>query len=150
MHVASARRKLATGMDQRTLRVVAAVCEQDGRYLITQRRATAVLPLLWEFPGGKVEPNETDEEALHRELAERLGARATIGRKLGEKVHQYDGYSVALALYEAELDPNTPLSVHRVNDYRWVKSSEFEHYPFPDADQRTMDQLLGMANQAKA
>lgn len=137
-------------MEKKTVRVVAAVCEHDGRYLITQRRATAVLPLMWEFPGGKVEPGETDEDALGRELSERLGARATIGRKLGEKIHEYDGYSVALVLYEAELDPNVPLVVHRVNDYRWVKSNEFDQYPFPDADQRTMDQLLGLANQARA
>ena len=46
-------------MQGRTIRVVAAVLESEGRYLITQRRPTAVLPLLWEFPGGKVEPGET-------------------------------------------------------------------------------------------
>lgn len=137
-------------MDQKKLRVVAAVCEHDGRYLITQRRATAVLPLMWEFPGGKVEPDETDQQALHRELHERLGARATIGRKLGEKVHHYEGYSVDLVLYEAVLDPSAALAIHRVNDYRWVRSHEFEQYPFPDADQQTMDQLLGMSQLARA
>lgn len=137
-------------MDQKKLRVVAAVCEHDGRYLITQRRATAVLPLLWEFPGGKVEPDETDEQALHRELDERLSVRVTIGRKLRDKVHQYEGYAVELALYEAVIDPLTPPVVKKVNDFRWVKSNEFEQYEFPDADQQTMDQLLGIANQARA
>ncbi len=137
-------------MEQKRLRVVAAVCEHDGRYLITQRRATAVLPLLWEFPGDKVEPDETDEQALHREVGERLGARATIGRKLGEKVHHYAGYSVDLVLYEATLDPSTQPQVLRVNDFKWVKSSEFDQYPFPDADQGSMDLLLGIANQARA
>ena len=48
----------------RTIRVVASVIEQDGRYLITQRRPTAVLPMLWEFPGGRVEESETDAAAL--------------------------------------------------------------------------------------
>ena len=56
-----------------TIRVVAAVIERDGRYLITQRRPTAVLPLMWEFPGGRVEPGETDADALRREVAHRLG-----------------------------------------------------------------------------
>ena len=54
----------------RTIRVVSAVIERGGRYLITQRRATAVLPLLWEFPGGRVEPAETDAAALEREVAD--------------------------------------------------------------------------------
>ncbi len=57
---------------RRTIRVVAAIIERDGRYLITQRRSNAMLPLLWEFPGGKVEACETDAEALVREINERL------------------------------------------------------------------------------
>ena len=56
----------------RTIRVVAAVIEREGRYLITQRRPTAVLPLLWEFPGGRVEDSETDAAALKREVRHRL------------------------------------------------------------------------------
>jgi len=128
----------------RTIRVVAAVVEREGRYLITQRREQAVLPLLWEFPGGRVEAGESDEAALGRELRERLGAEAVIGRKLGEKHHAYDGYEVALALYKATLDETRPLQAKRVKDFRWVASDEFEKYPFPDADQRTMDQLLGI------
>jgi 8-oxo-dGTP diphosphatase len=128
---------------KKTIRVVAAVIEHEGRYLITQRRDSAVLPNLWEFPGGKVEAGERDEDALKRELRERLEADGKIGKKLGEKVHDYDGYRVALALYETTLDETRPLTARRVKDFRWVSSSEFEQYPFPDADQQTMDQLLG-------
>lgn len=131
-------------MANRTIRVVAAVVEHEGRYLITQRREQAVLPLLWEFPGGKVEEGERDEDALKRELRERIDAEATIGRKLGEKHHVYDGYEVALALYAATLDESHPVRARRVRDFRWVASDEFEQYPFPDADQKTMDQLLGV------
>jgi 8-oxo-dGTP diphosphatase len=128
---------------KKTIRVVAAVVEREGRYLITQRRDQAVLANLWEFPGGKVEPDENDEDALRRELRERLDAEARIGKKLGEKVHEYDGYRVALALYEATLAEGRPLIAKRVKDFRWVGSAEFDQYPFPDADQQTMDQLLG-------
>jgi len=130
---------------KKTIRVVAAVVEREGRYLITQRRDQAVLANLWEFPGGKVEAGENDEEALKRELRERLDAEGHIGKKLGEKVHEYDGYRVALALYEATLDESKPLIAKRVKDFRWVASSEFDQYPFPDADQQTMDQLLGFS-----
>ena len=100
------RTPMSTATDvvgKKIIRVVAAVVENDGLYLITQRRESAVLPNLWEFPGGKVEAGEADEDALKRELRERLDADAKIGRKLGEKVHEYDGYRVALALYEATL-----------------------------------------------
>jgi 8-oxo-dGTP diphosphatase len=128
---------------KKTIRVVAAVVEHEGHYLITQRRESAVLPSLWEFPGGKVEENEEDEDALRRELRERLDAEAKIGKKLGEKVHEYDGYRVALVLYEAILVEGKPLHARRVKDFRWVASSDFDKYPFPDADQQTMDQLLG-------
>jgi 8-oxo-dGTP diphosphatase len=119
------------------------VVERDGHYLITQRREQAVLPLLWEFPGGRAEVGERDEDALKRELRERLDAEATIGKKLGEKIHEYDGYRVALALYEATLIEGRPLTAKRVRDFRWVASADFDKYPFPDADQKTMDQLLG-------
>lgn len=128
---------------KKTIRVVAAVVEHDGHYLITQRRESAVLPNLWEFPGGRVEGGENDEDALKRELRERLDAEARIGKKLGEKVHEYEGYRVALVLYEAKLVEGRPLTARRVKDFRWVRSADFEQYPFPDADQQTMDQLLG-------
>jgi mutator protein MutT len=64
----------------RTIRVVAAVIEREVRYLITQRRPTAVLPLLWEFPGGRVEAGETDAAALKREVKHRLGVEIEAGR----------------------------------------------------------------------
>ena len=70
-----------TNRAERTIRVVAAVLERDGRYLITQRRPTAVLPLLWEFPGGKVEPGETDSQALKREHVRDSGTHTVCGWK---------------------------------------------------------------------
>ncbi len=135
-------------MAKQVVRVVAAVVERDGKYLITQRRESAVLAMQWEFPGGKVEAGEKDEQALQRELQERLDAEFVIGRKIGEKHHTYDGYEVVLALYAASLlqsgQGGKPMRAKRVRDFRWVSSSEFGQYQFPDADQRTMDQLLGI------
>ncbi len=132
---------------KKIVRVVAAVVEDEGHYLITQRRESAVLPLLWEFPGGRVEPGEEDEAALLRELSERLGAEGKIIRKIGEKIHEYDCYRVALALYEAKIVNAHDLHAKRVKDFRWVTSSEFDQYPFPDADQLTMDRLLGFSRE---
>lgn len=129
---------------KKVIRVVAAVLEREGRYLITQRRESAVLPLQWEFPGGKVEAGENDEDALRRELSERLDADFEIGKKIGEKHHIYDGYRGHFGPLRRQAHPRSPMRAKRVRDFRWVASSEFGQYQFPDADQRTMDQLLGI------
>ncbi|HEY3352263.1 MAG TPA: (deoxy)nucleoside triphosphate pyrophosphohydrolase [Polyangia bacterium] len=126
-----------------TVRVVAAVIRKDDSYLITQRREFAVLPMLWEFPGGRVEPGEQDEDALQRELRERLEAAIVVDGKLGERRHVYRGYTVELALYAVHLTSDH-LKAVGVRDFRWVNSNEFDQYRFPDADQATMDALLGM------
>lgn len=128
----------------RVIRVVAAVVEREGLYLITQRRAEAVLGGLWEFPGGKVEEGESDEEALARELTERLGVKAEVGARLSERTTVYPEYEVTLALYSASLAADEVISRARIQDFRWIRSSEFDQYPFPAADQATMDTLLGL------
>jgi 8-oxo-dGTP diphosphatase len=128
---------------KKTIRVVAAVIEEDGRYLITQRRAQAVLPLLWEFCGGKVEPGETDPQALRREILERLGVAVKVGNLLSFVRHPYEHYDVELYLYECSLvDRN--LQRLGVADWRWVTSDEFRNYTFTPADQVSMDKLLGI------
>ena len=126
-----------------TIRVVAAVIERDGRYLITQRRASAVLPLLWEFPGGRVETGETDATALKRELSHRLGVTIEPGQMISFVTHPYEKYAVDLYLYECTLVGGEPRLVN-VADFRWVKSAEFERYQFTPADELSMSKLLGM------
>ena len=134
-------------MSDRTVRVVAAVIRKDDKYLITQRREFAVLPLKWEFPGGRVEPSEKDEDALKREVRERLAVDVLVDGKLGERRHQYKGYSVELALYACRL-LSDELRAANVREFRWVGSNEFDQYEFPAADQATMDALLGMGKPA--
>lgn len=126
-----------------TIRVVAAVIERDLCYLITQRRPTAVLRLLWEFPGGRVEEGESDEQALKRELRFRLGVEVVPGRLMSFVTHTYERYVVELYLYECQLGLEAPADLN-VNAFRWVKSSDFEQYPFTPADEASMSQLLGM------
>jgi len=125
------------------IRVAAAVISRDDRYLITQRRATAVLPLLWEFPGGRVEAGETDAEALRRELRHRLDVDIEPGAIISFVNHPYEKYSVDLYLYECALSGGEPRP-RNVADFRWVKSADFEHYAFTPADERSMSKLLGL------
>jgi len=127
----------------RTIRVVAAVIDDGGRYLITQRRPTAVLPLLWEFPGGRVEESETDATALEREVRHRLGVEITVGQLISFVSHPYERYTVDLYLYDCRITSGDPASL-AVHDFKWVKSSEFDKYPFTPADEASMNKLLGL------
>lgn len=126
-----------------TIRVVAAVIENGRRYLITQRRPTAVLPLMWEFPGGRVEPLETDTEALQREVKHRLGVDIVVGQLISFVSHPYERYIVDLYLYECRITRDTPQPLN-VHAFRWATSSEFDQYPFTPADEASMSQLLGV------
>jgi 8-oxo-dGTP diphosphatase len=128
---------------ERTIRVVAAVLERDGRYLITQRRAGAVLPLMWEFPGGRVEQGETDAHALKREVGHRLGAEIEVGKLISFVSHPYEHYIVDLFLYECTLT-NETLEANNVTAFKWVTSAEFDQYPFTPADEASMNKLLGV------
>ena len=131
-------------MAKEVIRVVAAVIEHEGRYLITQRQANAVLPLLWEFPGGRVEPNEAEAAALHREVKGRIGVDVEVGHKLGEHIHEYGSYSVQLTMYSCKLPAEARPYPATVADLRWVTSREFLDYDFPPADEKTMSKLLGL------
>ncbi len=131
-------------MAKEVIRVVAAVIEHDGRYLITQRNANAVLPLLWEFPGGRVETEEGEVTALLREVHGRIGVHVVAGAKLGEHVHDYTGYQVHLTMYSCKLPAEARPYPATVADLRWVTSREFLDYDFPPADEKTMSKLLGL------
>lgn len=127
----------------RSIRVVAAVISQDGRYLITQRRPNAVLPMLWEFPGGRVEEGETDAQALCREVRHRLGVEVEAGQLISFVSHPYDHYAVDLYLYDCRIVDGAP-EARAVHAFEWVKSGDFERYEFTPADEESMTKLLGL------
>ena len=129
----------------KTIRVVAAVIARDGRYLVTQRRPTAVLPLLWEFPGGKVEVGETDVEALKREVRHRVGVEIEPGAQISSVSHAYEHYSVELHLYDCRVQSGEPEALN-VHQFRWVESDEFDGLPFTPADEASMSKLLGIVS----
>ena len=133
-------------MSRRQIRVVGAMLEKErGRYLITQRPPRASLPLLWEFPGGRVENGETDAEALARELKEEMGVRIQVGEQVMHLHHQYPEYDIDFSVFRCGLlSPEEEIQHLRVNDHRWVTLAEMSQYEFPPADARTLQKLLGL------
>jgi len=128
-------------MSDKVIVVVSAVIQRDSKYLITQRMEKAVLPLLWEFPGGRVETDENPEEALSRELKYRLGLRVQVGELISVTQKDYSDYAVELHLYACEVGAQEPQPL-MVKDARWVASDDFSSYDFPPADKESMDRLL--------
>lgn len=131
-------------MSRRHIKVVGAMLEgEPGRYLITQRSAAAALPLLWEFPGGRVDGTEGDEAALRRELKERLGLDVVVDEQAAASHHEYATYDVDFRVFHCRLArPDQRVSHARVNDHRWASLEEMGQYEFPPADAKTLAQLL--------
>lgn len=130
-------------MSKRQIRVVAAQIERDGRYLITQRKPSSSLPLLWEFPGGRVEDGEDDQAALKRELHENMEVIVDVGEASVAVTHEYSAYTIDFRVYRCSMGtPDDEIKRLGIHDFRWVKPSELDDYEFPGADQQTVDALL--------
>jgi 8-oxo-dGTP diphosphatase len=128
---------------RRKIRVVGAMIEQDGCYLITQRPPTATFPLLWEFPGGRVEAGETDQAALARELDEDLGIEVEVADRTIHVEHAYESYDIDFCVYRCRLLAG-PIKNLRVHGHRWVRPEELDRYEFPPADEKSIAKLLGL------
>lgn len=121
--------------------VVSAAIERDGRYLITQRKAHAVLPLLWEFPGGRVRGAATDEALLRTLVDYRLGVQVRVLEEISVTEKEYSEYIVHLKLFRCELVAGEPTPL-RVEQVQWVSSSQFDDFEFTPADETSMNALL--------
>ncbi|MBI3934149.1 MAG: (deoxy)nucleoside triphosphate pyrophosphohydrolase [Acidobacteria bacterium] len=121
--------------------MVAALIWRQGSLLICQRKATGSFPGKWEFPGGKVEPEEEPRAALQRELFEELGIRAEIGEELARLEHQYtEGPTVRLLFYAVTQFEGVP--ENRVfQQILWVQPHQLLHFDFLEADQPLIERI---------
>ncbi len=131
-----------TSTPKKKIRVVAAEIKSEDTYLITQRRANATYPMLWEFPSGKVEESESDVGALQREVMERIGVKVNVGDLSMETNHTYDQYDLDFIVYACSIADDAQIKPLKVNDFKWVKLTEIDQYEFPPADAESMHKLL--------
>src|SRR5271166_4487498 len=121
----------------RTLLVVAAVVVENGRVLVTQRKAGTHLAGAWEFPGGKLLPGEDPRVGLKRELREELGIDAAVGEIVEVTFHEYPDAdkAVLLMFFEAERTADSaPPEALDVAAFAWFGAGDLDPARFPPAD----------------
>jgi 8-oxo-dGTP diphosphatase len=120
--------------------VVAAVIEDNDRFLLTRRQAGVHLEGMWEFPGGKIHPVETHESALKREIHEELDTDVDVGELVFQTEHAYPEVTVRLYFYRCTLrgTPQPQLG----QEMRWVPRVELPSLGFPPADAELIQSLV--------
>ena len=126
-------------MSEFTMLVAIAVVEHNDRFLIGKRPPGITLAGLWEFPGGKVEPNETPAAAARRECLEETGVPVSVGSPLLVTTQQYEHGCIELHFFSCAPiqplpDPDEP--------FRWVTRSKLTRYEFPAGNRTVLDLLL--------
>ena len=119
---------------------MAALIWDGSRFLICQRPAHKARGLLWEFVGGKVEPEETKEQALIRECQEELAVTISVGEVFMEVDHDYPDLNVHLTLFNAAIIEGMPQMLEH-NDIRWIVVEEIPQYEFCPADEEILRKL---------
>lgn len=123
-------------------RVVCAVVEHEGRILCMQKPVTkyAYTSLHWEFPGGKVEEGESNEEALRRELLEEMDYEVEVGDFIGETSHTYPDFSITLTAYRCTAKTRQ-FTMKEHADYRWCTPEEMKELNWCEADAPLLDMI---------
>ena len=118
---------------KRHLHVACAIIEKEGKVLAAQRGATMILPLKWEFPGGKIEAGESPEECLVRELREELGVTVFIGAALSRATHVYADFTVTLYPYTCRLSGGL-ITMHEHHALKWIEPARMPELDWAAAD----------------
>ncbi len=123
-----------------TVKVVAALIAENGKFMICRRPEGKARALLWEFVGGKVEKGETEEEALIRECREELGTEIRVGDEFARVNYDYPDISVELVVYEAKITGGSPTALEH-SEIRWITPGEIGDYGFCPADADVLEKI---------
>ena len=124
------------------INVVAAVIQnEEGKILIAQRNLKKSQGGLWEFPGGKIEPNETKEEAIIREIKEEMDIDIETKKFIDQKIFNYPDKDINLIAIECkQIKGDIKLNEHE--DFKWVNKNELKNFNFAPADKFIIKTIL--------
>lgn len=126
---------------KKRINVVGAVLTRGQTILAARRSSTMSLPGMWEFPGGKIELNESPEQALVRELEEELLCSAEIGEFIETTEHEYDFGIVILTTYYCSLTGDEP-SLTEHSEIRWVEAVDLDQLDWAPADIPAVERVM--------
>ena len=118
----------------------AGIAFRDGRYFIARQGPGSVITGLWEFPGGKVRPDETPQEALVREYREEFSVDISVGERVHTGSFSNGDTEYALEAFRITLHDEPVLTEH--TEYRWVPAESLETYSFPESDMSIVEYLV--------
>lgn len=121
--------------------VVTGLIRKGDKVLVGQRPVGHSLAGQWEFPGGKIERNESPEEALIRELREELGIEAEVGTLKLASTHTFGDTGIIILFYEVNFWKGEPKPVHHM-ELRWIEPKDLASLSIPDANKRILPKLL--------
>lgn len=124
---------------------VAVIWNEHGQILIDKRPAKGLLGGLWEFPGGKIEPDETVKACIVREIQEELAIEIEVGEHLITLEHAYTHFRVTLNVYHCRHLQGEPQALE-CDEFRWVTLDEIEQFPFPKANEKIIAALKSQSN----
>ena len=115
------------------IHVACAIIERDGLVLAAQRGASMRMPLKWEFPGGKIEPGESPEAGLHRELIEEMDLRIVVKRALPPSTHRYPSFTVTLHPFVCAIRSGE-ITLNEHHAIIWLKPDDLPTLDWVEAD----------------
>lgn len=118
---------------KKNIYVVGAVITDGDNIFCAQRGEDKSLPLMWEFPGGKIEKGETPQTALEREIQEEMECKITVGDQIEHTIHEYDFGIVHLTTYFCEILKGTPVLTEHV-EFKWLHVSDLKSLEWAPAD----------------
>ncbi len=122
-----------------TIDVTAAIIINEGKFLICQRPKNKSCGLLWEFPGGKIEPGETAAECIIRECNEELGVNLESVKHYCDIVYEYEDRIVKLSFHTASIKNKRSIIIKEHNAINWITASDINEYKLCPADQKMID-----------
>lgn len=129
---------------KKIINVVGAIIFNEDKVLCAQRSENMSLPLMWEFPGGKIEKGETEKEALIREIKEEMKCNLSVEDKVTTTEHEYDFGIVRLTTYKCKLNNELPtLTEHK--EIKWLPLDELKTLEWAPADVPAVDIIVGEA-----